>query len=236
MAVNQHLLTQLANIPFPVNQRGRENTPTLGVVPPVRGFIEYWINLGNASVTISGTTVEGSVQVDVGGGIGASVWDVAKCPTAWEDVAEITLAFVGRPAVTLALSPGTGIVLNAQKVDLSQCAIETNLPFPFGDIVSAIGGLIINDLAAIITVAAGFIKFNVVPPSISLTGQNVILSFSDFTPLPYVRQQAPAGGPQIDPDRLPFIGYEGGISLTKITSNFAVLKETVRLRRHVGRR
>ena len=226
VAVNQYLLTRLVNGYLPYNNANRDDDTIVPLV--LKGFIEYWMRVGYAMITISGTTLDGTVPVDLGGGIGASVWDLAKCPPDWKDIGEVSASFVGNPHMHLSLSDTTqpGISFQAN-LDLDNCNVDVSgLGWPFDQIVGHFLTWLIHCITDVLDFVASFITFQIMPPSINLDSMYVSISFSDVGFLPLVRSSAP-GGPQLPADRATFIAAEAGITISKTSSRDAHLRAAI---------
>jgi hypothetical protein len=203
IGVNEYLLTRIANnaLPEPIDK----NTPevNLGLV---KGWIEYWVDLTQATVTISGTTVSGSLSINVGGAIWGCVFDPVAFPPKWA-CSDLSLSLDGRPAVSLTLVAGNGVAFSAKIT--TPPSVDTDAPWPFSVVLKALVETIVDGLIVVINALLANVEFDVVPPKLTIPNQKTEIQLSGFNPFGFVRDNPQKTFPS---DHCKFIGYSVGLS------------------------
>jgi hypothetical protein len=206
IGINEYFLNAVvqASMPNPVDKCTDEQ-PILDLV---KGWLCYWVKLFNPGVTIAGTQVSGRVQVDIGGAIHACVRKFWDCSWKW-DCGELSLALKGNPGINVQLKPGDGLVFGGS-LDLD-FELDSNLPWPFNEVVKFFSKIAFKGIEAILNLFLGFITIEIFPPAFALPEQKTRIQFSNFVPYGFIRNQ-----PQSLPlNKRTFIAYTVGVSAVK---------------------
>jgi len=205
--VNEYLFETLVNgvLPGPKS----ECSDWESILSLVRGRTCHWSDIHGFDLAINGTNLTGSINIRVGGALEGCVRKFWDCSWHWS-CTKITLGVRGTPSVTLRLvADNKGVAFYGQIG--GSLELETNLPFPFGDIVKFFAAIIKNFVVAFVNLILSFIKFRVLLNEITIPDQRTKLLLSNFRPFPFDRTQ-PAGLP---PERLKFIGYKADVDAGK---------------------
>jgi hypothetical protein len=195
LAVDEALLSGLAQDALPAPQNHCSDWVT--IVEAVRGRACYWARMFDATVSISGTTVSGSVGVNAGGDLEACIRKFWDCSWSW-DCGSLGLWVSGYPGISISLKSGAGLAFTAQLT--GGVSLGTNLPFPFDKVIAAVSGAIIQFIMAVVNLFIRNITVVIAPPAISLPSQKTKILMTRFSPISY---QRPGGN---DP-RHRFIGF-----------------------------
>src|SRR5262249_23019795 len=134
-------------------------------------------------------------------------WD---CSWRW-DCSDLSMAVKGRPGIRLDLSQGDGVRVNARIY--GSLVLETNLPWPFNEIIRAFSGIIWEVVKAIINSVLPHITVEIVPPRVSLPDQKTGLSLSGFTPFEMLRDaHVPI---EFRREKVVFLGIAVGVTATE---------------------
>jgi hypothetical protein len=203
LGADQLFLTRVVTsiIPSPSNYCSAWAT----LLDTLRGRICYWVIFSDPEVTIAGTSVSGDVGVDIGGAIDGCVRKFWDCSFQW-DCNSLSLAIVGRPGIDLYFDTGSGVSFKGKITGSVQ--LDSNLPFPFGNIVDFFGTTIANAIIGIVNAVVSAIQFDILLPTFQLPEQNTVLEFEDVSPFPFTRS-VPATLPA---DEQTFIGFLIGLS------------------------
>jgi hypothetical protein len=183
IAIDEAILTSLAQdaLPQPTNQC----SDWLTILDAVRGRACYWARIFDASVSISGTTVSGSVGINAGGDLEACVRKFWDCSWSW-DCGSLGLWVTGYPGIQLALKSANGIAFNGQIT--GGVTLQTNLPFPFNKVIEAVSGIIIQFIMAIVNLFLEHVTIVLVPPALSIPQQKTKVTLTNFNPFAYQKQ------------------------------------------------
>jgi hypothetical protein len=171
----------------------------------VKGWVCYWAKIYDPLISINGTTLDGQVDVDVGGALHACVRKFWDCSWSWS-CGELDLAVRGNPGLDLTLLHGNGVAFSGQIT--GQLDLESNLPFPFDKVVQAFSGLVWDGVKIILNMFLAGITIEIFPKAFGLPEQNTKVQFSGFTPFPFIRNL---------PNSLPlpkrtYIGFSMGVT------------------------
>lgn len=176
----------------------------------LKGGYDVWCDINNPNVTISGTSVSGSVNVDVGGDLFACVRKAWDCSWKWDCDLKLALWVTGTPKITLHLQPGNGISFYAH-LDSDQVSFGNNLPWPFDKVIDAFLDELVRGISGIANIFASLVKFDILLPQIGLPEQKSKISFQTMSPFSFQRTTP---NPAVTPDRKIFIGYSTGMTVT----------------------
>lgn len=180
VAFNEYLLDTVAATFARMSPKQCTDWLDLGAV---RGRACYWARIFDADVSVSQSgnalRVGGSIAVDVGGSVEGCVRKFWDCSWRWA-CSELRLAIAGRPGIELSLVHANFIALTARIV--GRLTLETNLPFPFDKIVSALGTLIWEGVKAVLNSLLAVIQIQIVPGKLSVPQQRTSITLSGFAP------------------------------------------------------
>jgi hypothetical protein len=149
----------------------------------VRGRACYWARIFDADVKIGEASgqlrVGGAVAVDVGGSIEACVRKFWDCSWKWA-CSQLRLAVRGRPGIELSLAHSNFIAFSARIT--GRLSLESNLPFPFDKVISAVSGIIWEAIKAVLNAFISQIQIVLVPPKLEVPKQRTAIALSGFTP------------------------------------------------------
>jgi len=173
-----------------------------------RGRACYWVKIFNPDITIDPATItlNGGVNVDVGGALEACIRKFWDCSWKWE-CGSLSIAVKGRPNITIRLLNSSGIRLLAQLH--GQLHLDVNLPFPFNAIISAVSTIIFAFVMAAINVILLLLTFVVIYPELTIPEQITKIKLRNFDSFYYPRPQIP--GSTLSNSKNKFIAYKGGL-------------------------
>ncbi|WP_338548957.1 hypothetical protein [Roseovarius phycicola] len=198
VGVNEYLLDVAIDSSMPPDEAQKcTKWLSAGVV---RGRACYWTRFANPNIDIDGTDVKGDIDIDVGGALEACFKKFYDCSWDWK-CGRLALALKGRPGIKIGLKKSSGIKFNAQL--RGRLELETNLPFPFNEVVKGISRLVWEAVKVIINLVLRRINFTVVPDKIELPDQKTRLRLKNFAPFSFVRKPAVP----LLPSQREFLGY-----------------------------
>jgi len=112
---------------------------------------------------------------------------------------------VGEPGVKIRLLSGKGLAFQG-KVSLN-VDLETNLPWPFNEVVKVLAKIVIKVIEVVLNTVASLVTFEIYPGELQLPGQRTTLVFRDFAPFPYFR----AYPPTLPVEDRKFLGFDVGL-------------------------
>jgi len=182
VAINEYFLDSVAAT---FAQSSSDCTDCLNL-QAVRGRACYWLRLYDADISIGDSggvlVVGGAVGVDIGGKLEACVRKFWDCSWKWV-CEELRMAVKGRPGVDITLIANKYVAFSAKITGRLQ--LETNLPFPFDKIISAMSAIVWEGVKAILNAFLTHIQIVIVPPRIDIPQQKTGISLSNFTPAFY---------------------------------------------------
>lgn len=207
LAVNEYLLETVvtSKIPAPIEECTGWFDPPLSVI---KGRACYWVRLGNLTMTLRGNAssvqVDGSIDVDIGGGIDGCIRKFWDCTWRWE-CARFGLGLKGPTGVRVRLIDGDRVTFKVEVTRLPD--VDTGLPWPFDEIINALLWPVKFGIQNLVNIVLAFLEFEVGPKVIDVPNQKTDVHLGPFRPMYFERKTSGS----IVNERVRYAGYRVGI-------------------------
>lgn len=175
-----------------------------------KGRVCHWTKFNDADIKIdTNGSLQGLINIDIGGAIEGCVKKIYDCSWEWK-CSKLSLGIKGRPSVKITLLSSSGIRIKAS-FDRGNLSLVTNLPFPFNEIIKALGSIIIKTIEGIINIVLLALSLVVLKPEFALPQHVSKIKLRNLSQFYFERTRL-SGQPD---SKVKFVGYKGAILVDK---------------------